>query len=254
MSIEIDPAWMMTVFLVSLRVGVLLLMSPVFTAIDGLVTVRVLLTLALSGMLVSTLPLPAAPVTLSIGPVIVAALQEAAVGVTLAFGVMAAFGAFSMAGEILDIQSGFGLASVYDPVTRGGAPMFATMLNMLGVVVFFSMDAHHAFMRGIAFSLQHVAPGACFAALQPDAVVRMFGLMFSLGVALVIPVMLCLLLVEIGLAVVSRVLPQMNVFVVLVPVKLAAGVILFALTVPLLGPPMGRVYAAIFQFWEQVLT
>jgi len=254
MSIEIDPAWMVTVFLVSLRVGVLLLMSPVFTAIDGLVTVRVLLTLALSGMLVSTLSLPAAQVALSIGPVIVAALQEAAVGVTLAFGVMAAFGAFSMAGEILDIQSGFGLASVYDPVTRGGAPMFATMLNMLGVVVFFSMDAHHALMRGIAFSLQHVAPGAGLAALQPDAVVRMFGLMFSLGVALIIPVMLCLLLVEIGLAVVSRVLPQMNVFVVLVPVKLAAGVILFALTLPLLGAPMGRVYAAIFQFWEQVLT
>ena len=254
MSVEIDPAWMMTVFLVSLRIGVLLLMSPIFTAIDGLVTVRVLLTLVLSGMLVSTMQLPAAPLTLSIGPVIVAALQEAAVGVTLAFGVMAAFGAFSMAGEILDIQSGFGLASVYDPVTRGGAPMFATMLNMLGVVVFFSMDAHHAFMRGIAFSLQHVAPGAGFAALQPDAVVRVFGLMFSLGVALIIPVMLCLLLVETGLAVVSRVLPQMNVFVVLVPVKLAAGVILFALTVPLLGSPMGRVYAAIFQFWEQVLT
>jgi flagellar biosynthetic protein FliR len=46
----------------------------------------------------------------------------------------------------------------------------------------------------------------------------------------------------------------MNVFVVLVPVKLAAGVVLFALTVPVLGAPMGRVYAAIFQFWEQVLT
>lgn len=254
MTIDIDSAWMMTVFLVSLRIGVLLMFSPIFTAIEGLVTVRVLFTLALSGMLVSAMPLPPAPVALAIGPVIFAALQEVAVGVTLAFGVMAAFGAFSMAGEILDIQSGFGLASVYDPVTRGGAPMFATMLNMLGVVAFFSMDAHHAFMRGIEFSLQHAAPGAGFAALHVDDVVRMFGLMFSLGVALIIPVLLCLLLVEIGLAVVSRVLPQMNVFIVLVPVKLAAGIVLFALALPTLGAPMGRVYAAIFQFWEQALS
>jgi flagellar biosynthetic protein FliR len=254
MAIQIDPAWMLAVFLVSLRIGVLLMMSPIFTAIEGLVTVRVLLTLVLSAMLVSGMSVPAAPAALGFGAVVLAALQELAVGLTLAFGVMAAFAAFSMAGEILDIQSGFGLASVYDPVTHDGAPMFATMLNMLGVVVFFSVDAHHAFMRGIAFSLQHVAPGAGFGALQADAVIRMFGLMFSLGVSLIIPVLLCLLLVEIGLAVVSRVLPQMNVFIVLVPVKLAAGIVLFALTLPVLGPAMDRVYAAIFRFWEQVLS
>lgn len=254
MSIELDPVWMMAVFLSSLRVGVLLMMSPIFTSLDGMVTVRVLLTLMFSMTLVSGMHVAPAPVELAIGPVILAALQELAVGVTLAFGVMAAFGAFSMAGEILDIQSGFGLGSVYDPVTRSGAPMFATLLNMVGVVVFFSLDAHHAFMRGIAFSLQQVPPGAGLASLQVDALIRQFGLMFSLGVSLIIPVMLCLLLVEAGLAVVSRVLPQMNVFIVLVPVKLMAGIVLFALTLSALGPSMSRVYAAIFNFWEQVLS
>jgi len=253
MSIEFDPAWMMAVFLVSLRIGILLMMSPIFTSLNGLVTVRLLLTLMLSSMLVSGLGLASPLTDLSIGTVLVAALQELAVGVTLAFGVMAAFGAFSVAGKILDIQSGFGIGSVYDPVTRAGAPMFATMLNMVAVVAFFSMDAHHAFMRGIAYSLTQVAPGAGLAALQADAVVRQFGLMFSLGVSLIIPVMLCLLLVEAGLAVVSRVLPQMNVFIVLVPVKLFAGLVLFALTLSALGPSMNRVYAAIFHFWEQAV-
>jgi flagellar biosynthetic protein FliR len=254
MSIELDPAWMMTVFLLSLRVGVLLMMSPIFTPLSGLVTVRVLLTLLLSSTLVSGMHVAPASVELAIGQVILASLQELAVGVTLAFGVMAAFGAFSMAGEILDIQSGFGLGSVYDPVTRSGAPMFATMLNMVGVVVFFSLDAHHAFIRGIVFSLHQVPPGSGLAALQVDAIIRQFGVMFALGVSLIIPVMLCLLLVEVGLAVVSRVLPQMNVFIVLVPVKLVAGIVLFALTLTSLSPAMSRVYAAIFQFWEQVLS
>jgi flagellar biosynthetic protein FliR len=253
MTIDVDPAWAMSVFLVSLRIGVIFMMSPVFTGLNGLVTVRVLLTLMLSVVLVSGLQLAPASTPLAIGPVLLAALMELAVGACMAFGVMAAFGAFSLAGKILDIQSGFGIGSVYDPVTRSGAPLFATMLNMVAVVVFFGMDAHHALLRGIAFSLQQVAPGAGFAALDADAVLRQFGLMFSLGVSLIIPVMLCLLLLEVGLAVISRVLPQMNVFIVLVPVKLIAGIAIFALTVATLGPAMSRVYASIFIFWEQVL-
>lgn len=243
----------MSVFLVALRIGVLLMMSPIFTGLNGLVTVRVLLTLMLSALLVSGMQVPLAVSVVSPGGLLSAALLEVAVGATLAFGVMASFGAFSLAGKILDIQSGFGIGSVYDPVTRAGAPLFATMLNMVAVVVFFGMEAHHAFLRGIAFSLQAVPPGSGFAALDAQAVVRHFGLMFSLGVSLIIPVILCLLLVELGLAVVSRVLPQMNVFIVLMPAKLVAGLSLFALTVVTLGPGMSKVYASIFQFWEQVL-
>lgn len=253
MSIYLDPLWMLSVFLVSLRIGVLLMMSPVFTGLSGLVTVRVLLTLMLSTLLVSEMRMTPPAVALGVGPVLRAALAEVAVGATLAFGVMAAFGAFSIAGKVLDVQSGFGIGSVYDPVTRAGAPVFSTLLNMAGLMVFFSLEAHHALLRGIAFSMRQVAPGAGLAAFDADAVIRQFGLMFSLGVALIGPVMLCLLLVEVGLAVVSRVLPQMNVFVVLVPVKLVAGIALLALTVVGLAPPMGRLYASIFQFWEQVL-
>ncbi|OEZ52856.1 flagellar biosynthetic protein FliR [Duganella sp. HH105] len=254
MSIDIDPAWMLAVFYTALRLGVVLMMTPIFSNLAGLVTVRVLLTLALSSLLVSglhaALPAPA----LEIGPVLLNALAEVVTGVTLAFGIFAAFGAFSVAGKILDVQSGFGLGNVYDPVTRAGAPLFATMLNLVAVAVFFGMDAHHALLRGIAFSLRQVAPGSGFHALDPEAAIRQFGLMFSLGVALIIPVMLCLLLAETGLAVVSRVLPQMNVFVVGVPVKIVVGLAVFAASMGTLQPLMARVYGSIFIYWEQVLT
>jgi flagellar biosynthetic protein FliR len=252
MVVDVDLAWMTTVFLVALRLGVVLTLSPVFTGLAGLVTVRVLLTLALSTLLVSGLHLQAAPALDLVG-LALAGAGEVFVGATLAFGVYAAFGAFSVAGKILDIQSGFGLGAVYDPVTRAGAPLFSTMLNLVAVAAFFGMDAHHALLRGMAFSLAEVAPGAGLRMLDADAVVRQFGLMFSLGVALIIPVMLCLLLVEAGLAVISRVLPQMNVFIVLVPVKVFAGLAIFAMTIGALEPAMARVFASIFIFWEQVL-
>lgn len=252
MNLDVDLAWLTTVMLVALRLGVVLTLSPVFTGLAGLVTVRVLLTIALAALLVSGMHLAAPPAT-SLAGLALAGAGEVFVGATMAFGVYAAFGAFSVAGKILDIQSGFGLGAVYDPVTRAGSPLFATMLNLVAVAAFFGMDAHHALLRGLAFSLTEVAPGAGLRMLDLDAVVRQFGLMFSLGVALIIPVMLCLLLVEAGLAVISRVLPQMNVFIVLVPVKVFAALAIFAMTIGALEPAMARVFASIFLFWEQVL-
>lgn len=253
MLIDFNPAWVLAVFYIVIRLGVVLLLSPILAGLGSLVTVRVLLTFALAALLVQGLGprLPAGQ--LELGPVISGACNELVVGGTLAFGVFAAFGAFSLAGKILDVQSGFGIGTVYDPVTRAGAPLFATMLNMLGAVMFFAMDGHHAFLRGLAFSLEQVPPGTGFGAMPVDAVVRQFGLMFSLGVSLIIPVMLILLLTETALAFVSRVLPQMNVFVVGVPVKIVVGTAVLALTVGTMGPSMGRVYASIFDYWQKVL-
>lgn len=253
MAIDIDPHWVAAVLLVSLRLGMVFLLAPFLAGLGGLVTVRVLLTFALSALLVTgAVSLPA--VNVQLDNLISAAIAELVTGGTLAFGVFAAFGAFSVAGKVLDVQSGFGIGSIYDPVTQAGAPLFSTLLNMGAVVIFFGMDAHHALMRGIAFSLQQVPPGTALAALPADAVIRQFGATFSLGVALVIPVILILLLVELGLAVISRVLPQMNVIMVMVPAKIAAGLAVLALTITALRAPMANVFASIFTYWEQVLA
>lgn len=253
MVVDIDPRWVAAVSLVSLRVGVLFLFAPFLAGLGRMVTIRVLLTFALSATLTAgAVALPA--VRVDMGNLVSAALAELVTGSVLAFGVFAAFGAFALAGKVLDVQSGFGIGSVYDPVTRAGAPLFATLLDMGAVVMFFGMDAHHALMRGIAFSLQQVPPGTGLEAVPLDAVTRQFGLMFSLGVALIIPVLLILLLVELGLAVVSRVLPQMNVIMVMVPAKVAAGLVVLAFTVTTLEAPMAKVFASIFTYWEQALA
>lgn len=253
MVMDIDYAWIMSVYFMAVRIGVLLMMSPIFSGLSGLVSVRVLLTLMLSVVLVSVLPLHIAPLPVSIESIVRGTLGELATGAVMAFGVYAAFAAFSVAGKIIDIQSGFGIGGVYDPVTKAGAPLFATMLNMTGVVCFFAMDAHHAFLRGIAFSFEHIPPGSGTFEFKGEAVVAQFGLMFTLGIALIVPAMLCMLLVDVGLAIVSRVLPQMNVIIVLGGAKVAAGLAIFAMTVGTLSPVLKRVFESIFIFWERIL-
>lgn len=256
MKIHFDLAALVAVFLLSLRLGVLIVAGPIFSGLERMVMMRILFTLALSVVLVWSLALPLASMPLTLGALMVAAASELALGVTLGFGVFAAFGVFSLAGKLVDIQSGFGLSSVFDPVTRASSPVFAQMLNLLALTVFFALDGHHALLRGVAFSLQEWPPGAIWAShgtagLPLVPVVRQFGMMFSLALSLVAPVLFALFLVDAAMALMSRVLPQMNILVIGVPVKVVVGFVIFALALAVFLPVMGKIFATIFTFWEQ---
>jgi flagellar biosynthesis protein FliR len=257
MDISIDTVRVLTVFLVSLRIGAFLMMNPLFSGASAMVSAKVLFAVALSVMLVGAHITQPAMISLTVHEVVAAGAGEVLTGALLGFGMFAAFGVFSMAGKLIDVQSGLGLGAIFDPVTRSGAPLFSTLLNLLAVAVFFGMDGHLAMMRGLSFSLQHIPPGKLFSTMAQLPVVAMthqFGLMFSLGAALAAPVLFCLFLTEGALAVVSRVLPQMNVLIVGAPAKIAVALGVLAMTLPMMGATMGRVYAGIFRYWEQVVT
>lgn len=253
MNLLVDASWGAAVFLLSLRLGALFVLSPIWGVAPVPPTFRVLLLLAMSAVLVSASPsLPPVPATMaSFG---LAAATELLAGATLAFGVFAAFAAFSFAGKVLDVQIGFGIGSVFDPVTNAHQPLVGTFLNVLAVMLFFAVDGHHALMRGIAYSLEALPLGTMLAAVPATAFVTQFGTMFLLSLLIAAPVMFCLLLVEAGLAVVSRNLPQMNLFIVAVPIKIFVGLVVLAATTAYVGPVAGKVFASIFRFWESVLA
>jgi flagellar biosynthetic protein FliR len=154
---------------------------------------------------------------------------------------------------MLDQQLGFGLANVFDPMTRVQAPLIASLFGLLAVVMFFTVDAHHALLRGFAYSLEKVPLGSGLHAFAPAALVHQFGLIFSFGLLLAAPVLFCLYLVEIGMAVISRNLPQMNIFMISIPVKIVCGMLLLSLLMTRLGPLFDKIFGSIFQFWEEVL-
>ena len=241
------------VVLCSLRLGATLMMTPILDGFGVPARIRVFLVLALSACLVSTLP-PTAPIsTVDAGPFFACAAGEVMIGALLGFGAMCAFAAFSFAGNMLDQQLGFGLANVFDPMTHAQSPLLASILGLLAVVMFFTLDAHHALLRGFAYSLEKLPLGSSLHALSPASLARQFGAIFSLGLLLAAPVIFCVYLIEIGLAVISRNLPQMNLFMISMPVKIFCGLLLVALLVPRLTPICNKIFASIFHFWEEVL-
>ncbi len=253
MVIDAGLSWAAAVLLCSVRLGAILMFTPLLGGFAVPARIKLMLVLSLSAVLVSGLHLGVANVPANFGAMLAACAGELLTGALLAFGVLTAFGAVAFAGKILDIQMGFGMANVFDPITRTQSPLIGSVLGTLAIVMFFATDSHHLLLRGVAYSLQQVPLGAMVGRVAPEIVVRQFGLVFSHGLLFAAPVVFGLFLLEIGLAVMSRNLPQMNIFIISIPVKIVAGFLLLALLGRQLEPVFAKIFGAIFVFWEALL-
>jgi len=249
-----DASWIILVGLMALRVAPTFAMTPVFYAVPLPATVRVLLVMGLSVALSSGITAPT-KLPLEWSALLPAALSELALGAVLGLGILLAFGAFSVAGQVLDAQLGYSMAQIVDPVTRRPVPILTTAFAYISVVVFFLVNGHHALLRGIAYSVDRFPVGAPWSIAHAVApVLKQAAGLFSLGFALAAPVVFCILLVEFALGVIGRNLPQMNMFAMGIPVKIIVGLVALSLWFTGVGSVMTRVYASIATSWDEIFT
>lgn len=254
MELTVNMDWMLTVLLIALRIAAVFVMTPLF-ALGGLpARIRLLFVLALSVSLVSALAVTPPVSVHSLGGLVTAAIGELLFGALLAFGLFAAFAAFQLAGRMLDLQMGFGVASLIDPATRAQSPLLGTLLNLIAVAVFFAVDGHLMIIRGLAFSIDHLPPGSTFAAIDTGAVVAQFGGMFVYALALAAPVLIVLFLVDVAMAVMARTMPQLNVFIVSMPLKIIVGLFVLVVSIRFMGPLMARIFEQLFFYWQGLMS
>ncbi|HKU13569.1 MAG TPA: flagellar biosynthetic protein FliR [Steroidobacteraceae bacterium] len=233
MSVEAFLPWILSVGLLTVRLTVALALSPAFAAYGVPGIVRVVLTLALAvATFAYQAPVPAAAEWVGQPALLLKPIAaEILVGALLGLGVHAALAAFALAGRLLDVQIGFGIGSVFDPVTRASANVLGSLFSLLGVTLFFVTDAHLALAGLIAQSLE-VFPLGRFPALDdPMQPIVATGSMFTFGLALAAPVAIALLLTDLAVGVASRNMPQVNVLVLAIPLKVVVGYLVLSLAV-----------------------
>lgn len=247
--------YVVAVFLLSIRLAAVFALTPVLQAFGVPVVARVLLVVGLAFALVSGIDPAALTPAFDTGSLLAAMCTEAALGATLALGVSCAFAAISLAGRIIDVQAGFGMAQVFDPATRRQVPVVQAAFDRLGVIVFFLLNGHHALMRGIAYSIERFPVGRPWPidAAAP-LVIKQVGALFALGLALAAPVVVCLLLVDLALGVVARNLPQMNMLAVGVPLKIVVAIAALSIWLGGAGDALARIYSSIYQGWDSILS
>ena len=258
MVLHIDLAWLASVLLLAARVAGATVLIPIFGPVEVPGSVRVILAVAIAAALVSGLAglstAAAAASLASTASLTVAMLSEVVIGATFAFGFLAAYAATQVAGRVLDIQMGFSAAGVFNPSLRTIAPLTGSILGMLSIVVFLSLDGHHLLLRALAESARSTPPGTVFSSAQFgwDALIAQSGVMFAFGLTLAAPVMFSLLLADIAIAFFARSVPQLNPFVLGFAIKILLGILGLAAAIRLGGSVFERLFGTTFHYWEQI--
>lgn len=252
MLFETDITMITAALLVATRVSPLFLLTPLFAITRVPARVRVLFVLALSAVLTAGIGVVPIEPPATISGLMHAMVNELILGMILAFGLFTAFGAFLFGGRIIDFQMGFGVANLIDPATQSQAPMLGTVLNLMAVMTFFLLDGHHLLIRGLVYSLQKIPPGSSLHEVDVQAIIAQFGVMFVYGLAVVAPVVAVLLMLDVGMAVAARTMPQVNMFIVGFPLKIFMGLLVLALSLNYMGPLLEKIYASIFIYWQRV--
>ncbi len=255
MTVHIDTTWIVVTLLVATRIAGATLFTPVFGPTRMPATVRVGLVLALAAFMAALAPPLSAPAVdslRSLPGLAVACTLELLIGSTFACGLLVAYGATQVAGRILDFQVGFGAANVYDPSTRGFSPLIGTILGMTAIAVFLALDGHHALIRALALSLQTMPPGGAFGAMPWSIALERSGVLFVMGLALAAPVMSALLLADIAIGVAARSLPQLNVFMLSLPLKVVLGVIGLAAALRFNAALFGALWESTARTWSDI--
>ena len=222
------------------RIGMLVATAPLLGSTWAPMQVKVGLTAILAVVLMPfvTLPTLATPAALT---VVVA--HEAMVGLALSFSVRILLAAAELGGYMVGFQLGFGYAAVIDPQSGVRNNLLAVLYGSLTAWVLLGTNLHHQIIRLLAATYVSVPVAATLAVSQSvvDTVVRMLGLIFTIGAQLAAPIVLVLLFVELVMGLISRAAPSLNLMVIGAPLRLLVGLASLGVAIQVVPSVMTRV-------------
>jgi flagellar biosynthetic protein FliR len=230
-DISLLPLLAAAFMLVFARVGAMIMLLPGFG--EASVPVRLRLGIALLLTLI-LLPLHRAAYNVdltSMSGLLVLMIHEIIIGVVLGATARVTLAALSVAGSIIAQQVGLGFVTAIDPTQDQQSVIVANFLTVLGLTLIFATDTHFLVIAALNDSYTIFAPGD----LMPSGDVaslatRAFALAFKIGVQLSAPFIVFGLVFNLGLGLLARMMPQMQVYFVGVPLSILAGFLILGLT------------------------
>jgi flagellar biosynthetic protein FliR len=162
-----------------------------------------------------------------------ALVGEIVLGITLGWFSQLMFSAMRVAGQEIELKSGLGLIQLVDPHEGSHSGVFSTLFELLAGVLFFALNGHHLLVTALWASYK-VFPlgGEKFASRFIEGLLFSAGEIFAIALRISAPVVSGLLLSDIILGLISRAIPQMNVFMVAQPLQFGLALLLLLLSTP----------------------
>jgi len=239
MQIDVSflPAMAATFLLVFARIGTMLMLLPGLGEMSMPVRVRLSIALALAAMF---FPLQRDAYTIdlqNLGQVLFLFGHEMIIGVILGMTARLSMAALQIAGAVVAQQMGLGFVTAVDPSMGQQNALVGTFLSMLAVTLIFATDLHYLVIAALNDSYRLFAPGASILVGDAAALItKTVAGAFRIGIQLSAPFLVFGLLFNLGLGVLSRLMPQMQVFFIGLPLSILLG---FLILLAVIGAMMG---------------
>jgi len=221
--------------LVLLRVSAIIVTIPVISDTSVPVQIKASLSILIS-LIIFPLVLPKIPQPANYQVLILMYRMagEVMIGVIIGFSARFVFAGIQMAGDMIGFQMGLSIANVIDPLTSQQVSTIAELQYLMAMLVFLAVDAHHIFFSAIIQSYSVLNPLTFhFSGQLMQSIFEFSQEMFIVAVKLGAPLMAVMLFTNVGLGIIARTVPQMNIFIVGFPLQIAIGLIFLGLTAPL---------------------
>ena len=244
-----------TVLFTFFRTSGLFLIAPMFSQKGIPHHVKIMFALTLSMVLSPIVQQQGFIVPLHLVDVLSLAAREMLVGVLIGFVFYSLFVGVQMAGAFVGFQAGFAIVNVIDPTTSQQVSILAQFKFIIAMLIFLMLDGHHMMLRALASSYQLIPLGeAMFRFSVTEDIARLVTGIFILAIKLAAPVMATLVLTDVGLGVISRTVPQMNIFIVGFPIKIALCLFFTGTALPIFGYVFSKALRVVDQESLTLLT
>jgi flagellar biosynthetic protein FliR len=226
-------------FLVLARVSPLFLLAPLFSSKQVPARARGVLAIALTLGLTPVVSRHA-QIDLDTLPYALLILKELLVGLAFAYGLSALFAAVQAAGALLDTLIGFSFGSLVDPVTGNQSTVLSQMYALFAAAIFVAIDGDAYVVQGLARTYDAVPmlSAPAIGSLVQGAQAAFSGIFIS-AFEIAAPVLVAMVITDAALGVVSRVVPQLNVFSTGFPAKMIVGLMLIGVSLPFVSGYIG---------------
>lgn len=219
--------------LILVRISGIFITAPIFGSRNIPVYVKAGLSMVLSYILLPMISQNQGALPGQFLPFVLLIIGEFLVGLILGFVSSFIFSAVQMAGQLLDMQIGFGIVNIIDPQSGQQVPLIGNFKYILALVVFLSANGHHILLSALFNSFKLIpVTGVVFQPALSELIVDMVFGIFIIALKISLPVLVALFLTDIALGILARTMPQMNIFVVGVPGKIIVGIFILILALP----------------------
>lgn len=219
--------------LIFVRISGIFIMAPIFGSRNITGRIKACLALLITYIIFPLVFNDTAVIPDHFLPYLFLVAGELLVGLILGFVSSLIFSAIQMAGQLLDMQIGFGIINMIDPLSGQQAPLIGNFKYILALFTFLATNGHHVLLSALFASFKLIpVSGVVVNGAIAEFIVDMIGSMFVLALKISLPIIVSLLLTDMALGILARTMPQMNIFVVGVPGKIIIGIFVLSMALP----------------------